>query len=138
MHNNPARGFAIFLEQGAQSITFFVGKMFCAKQGIAESQARRDAVFLHECDNVFRIRIAKSDAATTPQAIAGRTLDGADFTPLGKIFPVLAEKRQESLIQVVKFKQAGKVVENAHRGKYTYLYFARLPYFNYIAINFKI
>ena len=112
--------------------------MFFTEQGIAEGQARRNAVFLRECGNGLGIRIAKSDATTTPKAIAGRTVNGADFTPLVKEFPMLAEQRQERLIQVVKFEQAGKVVVNVHCVKYTYLYFAHLPYFNYITIISEI
>ena len=121
MHDNPARNIAIFLEQDAQIITFLVGKMFFTEQGIAEGQARRNAVFLGECGNGLGVCITKSDTATTPQAIAGRSVNGADFTPLVKEFPMLAEQRQECLVQVIKFEQSGKVVENAHRLNNSYI-----------------
>ena len=91
MDNNPARGIAIFLEQGAQIITFFVRKMLFPEKRITEGQARRDAKFFHEGRHLIGVCIAKSDAATTPQAIVGRTINGTDFTPLVKIFPMLAE-----------------------------------------------
>ena len=119
MYDYTARCIAVLLEQGAQIVAFLVSKMFFAKQGIAEGQTRRNAVFLHERGNGLGVCIAKSDAATTPQTITGRTVDGADFTPIVKVFPMLAEQRQERLVKVVKFKQSGKMVENAHRNKYT-------------------
>ena len=134
MNDDAARSRSVFLKEGAQIITFLVRKMLFPEKRIAEGQTRRNAVFLGECGNGLGLRIAKSDAATTPQAIAGRTVNGADFTPLVKVFPMLAEQRQERLVKVVKFEQSGKVVVNAHWVKYTYLYFAHLPYFNYITI----
>ena len=134
MNDDAARSRSVFLKEGAQGVAFFVGKMFFTEQGIAEGQARRNAVFLGECGNGLGLRITKSDATSTPQAIAGRTVNGADFTPLVKEFPMLAEQRQECLVKVIKFEQSGKVVENAHHVKYTYFYFAHLPYFNYITI----
>ena len=75
MNDDAARSRSVFLKEGTQGITFFVGKMFFLEQGIAEGQARRNAVFLGECGNGLGVCIAKSGPATTPQTIAGRTID---------------------------------------------------------------
>ena len=91
MDNNSARDIAILLEQGAQIITFLVRKMLFPEKRIAEGQTRRDAKFFHEGSHLIGVCIAKSDTATTPQTIARRTIDRTDFTPLVKVFPMLAE-----------------------------------------------
>ena len=51
-----------------------------------------------------RLCIAEAYAPTAPNAVARRSVNGSDFAPVVKIFPVLAEQRQKRLVQVIKFK----------------------------------
>lgn len=78
------------LEHPAQLVTLCIGEVLFANQGIAEGEPCRNPVFLHECHNLFRFGIPETDTPAAPDAVAGRPVNGADFTPVVKVFPVVA------------------------------------------------
>ena len=82
--------FTCALEHPAQCVALRIGQMLFANQRIAESEPCRNPVFLHECHNLFRFGIPETDTPAAPDAVAGRPVNGADFTPVVKVFPVVA------------------------------------------------
>ena len=97
-------------EQAAQGIAFRVGEMLPAQQRIAEGQPGRNAVFPRQGQHLPRVMVARAHAAAAPEAVLRRTVQRADGAPVVEVLPVGAEQRQKHPVQLVKLKQAGKMI----------------------------
>ena len=98
------------LEQCAERIALFVRQVLLPQQRIAERQTGGNAVLLRQRQHLARIVIAEASAAAAPQAVARRAIDRADRAPIVEPVPVRAVQRQKRTVQLVKLKQAGKMV----------------------------
>ena len=87
-----------FIEQGAETVTGFVRKMFLPEQGVTEGQPGRNTVFLHQCQNFPGVIVSKPQTPSAPDAVRRCAVDGADVAPAVEILPVFPEKRQKGTI----------------------------------------
>ena len=110
MDNHAVSGLVVFLKQPAERVALTVGEMLLAQLGIAEGQPGRDFVFPRQRKGCLGIAAFRPDTAATPDTVRRSAIEGADFAPVVKVFPVLAVQWQEGTIQVVKRKQAGEMV----------------------------
>ena len=97
-------------KQAAKRIAPWVGKMLLAEQGVAEGQPCGDPVFPHQRQNLPGSLCAAADAPSAPDTVRRRAVDGANVTPVIKIFPVRTEQRQKHTVQLMEFKQTGQVI----------------------------
>ena len=98
------------LQQGAEGIAFPVRQMLRLQQRVAEGQPGRNAVFLHQGQNLPGICLPIAHPAAAPKAAGRRAVNGPDVAPAVKVLPVLPIQRQKHAVQLVKLKQAGKMV----------------------------
>ena len=121
MDNHAVLGPVVFLQQPAERVAPCVGKVLLAQQGVAEGQPGRNAVVPRQSKGRLRIAAFRPDATAAPDAVRRSAIEGADFAPVVEVFPMFAVQRQKGAVQVVKRKQAGKMVVGdawlwGHRG----------------------
>ena len=112
--DHTVSGGCVPFEQCAQGVAFPVREMLLPEQGIAEGQARGNAVFPHHRRCLFRLRVPEPDAAAAPEAVRRSAVNGADFAPVIKLFPVGAEQREERPVQPLELKQTRKMENRFH------------------------
>ena len=98
MDNDAVGNAFAFLKQSTEGVTLFVGKVFLCKQGIAEGKPGRNAIFLHQCQHILRIAVSESGASATPEAVCRGAINGADFAPVVKIFPMIPVQGEKHLV----------------------------------------
>lgn len=98
MDNDAVGNTLTFLKEGTERVTLFVEKVFLCKQGIAEGEPGRNAVFLHQSQHFFRIAVPESGASATPEAVCRGAIDRADFAPVVKVFPMFPVQGEKYLV----------------------------------------
>ena len=100
----------VYLNDLAERIAARITQMLRAQEGVAERQARRNAVITHQRQHIPRARLPRPDAPAAPQAIRRCAVNRADVAPIIEIFRMVSVERQKSTIQLIKLEQAGQVI----------------------------
>ena len=78
----------------AERIAARITQMLRAQEGVAERQARRNAVITHQRQHIPRARLPRPDAPAAPQAVRRCSVNRADVAPIIEIFRMVSVERQ--------------------------------------------